>query len=1129
MDPVSVLGLVSSVITIIDTSWKAVRLYREIQESGTSGSNSDRNDVAKWLGSSLDTLASRIRDSPQPSLKEDQELLEVSEKCQKLAITLHKEIQRLQDSKKPAMVKLVASVLRSREIRKLEGQLEQYSRIIDSIILKRLGSQSIVQLQNTKQVDAKVQQILTAISGGCCTVNQLRSKLQIDIEQASETILQSQESSTKEVTRHQEDQSQQTRDLIIQQDSWNHAIAARADEVEALLKSLSFPEMFSREEEIQEPHETCCSFIFRAVWNAKNRHIDETGESRFAQWLRENQSLFWITGKAGTGKSVIMKYAHNHKTTLQCLMRWAGQPPDTALQPNDSITNIVILRHFFWKPGSHLQRTPKGLVRSLLWQLIQQGLIVTGKALVDCEHPSLINHVHLRSWTLPQLRKAFEHAISNLPQDVFTCVFIDALDECVDDDGSILSVIQFLSQSPKIKVCVSSRPEEFSIELRDKTSIRLQDLNGNAIFATAESRLRPLLEKQYPKEPDRRRTWILNDIWHGSEGVFLWAELVIKETKKAIEIGESLEEIRRIIREETPRNIADLFQHMVDKIHPRYMNEMRQYLAVLSLYDNRHWRRPNLLNLIFINKTVWSQFKSQNWEYFASEDFLSKCAAFQSRIEICAGGLIEIPPYFSWPTSVIRMGYEEPFLKHPDDSILRFCRQVRFVHRSVGELLFVGDGRNFSGAGTATWKQQSLRACIHGVQGFIGLLPLLPCLGIIQYSPDMLLEWLQILLAQLEVVTEAEADVDLVSQSYALCESVSNRFKYLSLPNKGSASFPEWWIRSTLFSRGRLEVFDIPCFASLLTIHAYLKYWNITFRPSKKKLTDALWYATIGLHDDCGDHCRSISVLLTAGSDPNQPFLRMPLDIINDNSWNLEFAREISPWTLFLSKQLDISSDYLGSTIRAFIQNGARIKTTTLQADSVLLNWGYSPTFIIEISPLSIIRRESKVHLPSSPSLAEDVERNRVDLKAIVEELECRGAVEYLRIRAFKLVEPDDFFGDDNDTTTEGFEEEGVQETAKAPSHAPSPAAVSAKKRQDEFRGQFLGVLDNLYLFTEHDSQIFQDLMIKFFPDFPQGMTPDAVIQALKHPQVLEFLRSREAVEQGGKIPIPLWFNSYED
>lgn len=154
------------------------------------------------------------------------------------------------------------------------------------------------------------------MSIGFRTVDELRPKLQMGIDDASRNIIQRQESSAREITRHQEDQNQQTRDLIIRQDVRNHAMAARVNEAENLLESLSFPEMFFREEEIQEPDEISCNFIFKAVFKAKNRYIDETGESRFVKWLRENQSVFWITGKAGTGKSVIMKYAHAHRTTL---------------------------------------------------------------------------------------------------------------------------------------------------------------------------------------------------------------------------------------------------------------------------------------------------------------------------------------------------------------------------------------------------------------------------------------------------------------------------------------------------------------------------------------------------------------------------------------------------------------------------------------------------------------------------------------------------------------------------------------------------------------------------------------------------------------------------------------------
>ncbi|CAJ2502657.1 Uu.00g100510.m01.CDS01 [Anthostomella pinea] len=368
MDPVSAIGLVSSIITIVDTSCEAVQLYREIRETGSIRANKDREDIARWLGNGADALAARIRSTAEPVSSENREFLQISEACCDTAKALSKEIHRLQDTKKPAVLKLAASIWSSRKIAKIESQLEHYSNVLDSTILRRLDSESVMQLHNFEDLNLKTQQLSIAVSTGFQTVDQLRPKLLADMENATQII-----------TKHQEDQAQQMRDVFIRQEVQNRAIAARESNIKSLLGSLFFAEIFAREEVIAEPDETSCSFIFSAKWDDKRHRIDETGASLFADWLQSSQSLFWLTGKAGTGKSVIMKYVHAHKTTLENLTLWASQSSASQSSRTGLTTSdVIILRHFFWKPGSDLQRSPKGFLQSLLWPLLKKSTRILG-------------------------------------------------------------------------------------------------------------------------------------------------------------------------------------------------------------------------------------------------------------------------------------------------------------------------------------------------------------------------------------------------------------------------------------------------------------------------------------------------------------------------------------------------------------------------------------------------------------------------------------------------------------------------------------------------------------------------------------------------------------------------------
>jgi type II secretory ATPase GspE/PulE/Tfp pilus assembly ATPase PilB-like protein len=39
----------------------------------------------------------------------------------------------------------------------------------------------------------------------------------------------------------------------------------------------------------------------------------------FPEWLQSDRGIFWITGKAGSGKSTLMKYAFSDPRTLRIL------------------------------------------------------------------------------------------------------------------------------------------------------------------------------------------------------------------------------------------------------------------------------------------------------------------------------------------------------------------------------------------------------------------------------------------------------------------------------------------------------------------------------------------------------------------------------------------------------------------------------------------------------------------------------------------------------------------------------------------------------------------------------------------------------------------------------------------
>jgi len=80
-----------------------------------------------------------------------------------------------------------------------------------------------------------------------------------------------------------------------------------------------------------------------------------------AKWLRCSSGLFWIRGKAGSGKSTLMKFICENDETNLYLSEWAGDTP------------LRLSRFFFWRLGTEEERSQSGMFRAILYQILKQN------------------------------------------------------------------------------------------------------------------------------------------------------------------------------------------------------------------------------------------------------------------------------------------------------------------------------------------------------------------------------------------------------------------------------------------------------------------------------------------------------------------------------------------------------------------------------------------------------------------------------------------------------------------------------------------------------------------------------------------------------------------------------------
>ena len=126
----------------------------------------------------------------------------------------------------------------------------------------------------------------------------------------------------------------------------------RDAERQALIHSFSFDGMFAREASIHPAAKNTYG------WVLESEPPTDLPFDSFVDWLQGDQPLYWVSGKAGSGKSTLINYIWGYRKEDRdaLLSRWAAD--------NRLVTAAV----FFWNPGGDLQKSVAGLLRSLLYQ-----------------------------------------------------------------------------------------------------------------------------------------------------------------------------------------------------------------------------------------------------------------------------------------------------------------------------------------------------------------------------------------------------------------------------------------------------------------------------------------------------------------------------------------------------------------------------------------------------------------------------------------------------------------------------------------------------------------------------------------------------------------------------------------
>lgn len=150
----------------------------------------------------------------------------------------------------------------------------------------------------------------------------------------------------------------------------DHLQQLRVDDrrYDEITRSLFYPDIFSRQEQIDHEFdgiEDCYEWILQEPGQQTTgrpqhgTHQDPIAPwDDFATWLKSSHGLYWMNGKAGSGKSTLMNYVCQSDRRFQLLKDWC-----TGRQ-------LLTPTYFFWAAGSSQQKSVEGLLRSLVYQLL---------------------------------------------------------------------------------------------------------------------------------------------------------------------------------------------------------------------------------------------------------------------------------------------------------------------------------------------------------------------------------------------------------------------------------------------------------------------------------------------------------------------------------------------------------------------------------------------------------------------------------------------------------------------------------------------------------------------------------------------------------------------------------------
>ncbi|KAI0812910.1 ankyrin repeat-containing domain protein [Xylaria sp. FL0064] len=331
-------------------------------------------------------------------------------------------------------------------------------------------------------------------------------------------------------------------------------------------RSLSYPDMNSRRDNIDDPHPSTCEWLFTTT--------------EFMEWwdrghLSTHNGVLWIKGKPGSGKSTLMT-----RTLSYCERAFADH---------------LIASFFFNARGGVLEKTPLGMLRSITCQLLDKDDMIC-KSILPSYRDKLKYNGQSFHWKEGELKRFIRRSVTEPPDPKLLLLLVDALDEC--EEKAIRDVVGFLedlsvdasNRGVKLSICLSSRHYPWiSMKKNLELTVETRQEHGRDIAAYVRDKL--IIEDGFIERQIRQKAC----------GIFLWVVLVVAMLNKAYDDGR--EEAMQKILGEISEDLEGLFERLV----PKGDSDKTEFIGMLQwVLFSKQPLTPEQLYTAAINKALLS-------------------------------------------------------------------------------------------------------------------------------------------------------------------------------------------------------------------------------------------------------------------------------------------------------------------------------------------------------------------------------------------------------------------------------------------------------------------------------------------------------------------------------------------